>query len=203
MSLHEQTRDPKSRKLVHAAMNLRQRTPALWQDGRDTLSFDSFYPRDDAGMALLRKHRDQQVMLVHRRGRSVPQGPATPYHAAMYTPDSEAFTVVNFSTQARKGVEIPFPGGNSGWQVALNTDDPSLGGKGRMQGQSEVYWGKTEDGRWAALMDLPPRTMLVFTKGGQGAPELAGVTLAAQSADTPPEVGEDGKQVLRNSFAVI
>lgn len=196
------------RKLFHAALALRKQTPALWQGGRNELSFDAFY---QGNRALMNRHRQDNVLLLHRRGRQLPQNIPPAYLRALSTPDSEALVVANFSDRDQD-VEVPFPGGAAGWREALNTDKVEYGGKGRLQhGATQIRLLSSAAGRPVNKVLLPARTLVVYVKGDEGVKNLAGATLSTlgTSGETAgrllpmPPLNDEAKTTVLNHFALV
>lgn len=191
--------DPKYQALYQASVRLRMATPALWQGGRDQMSFDSFY---QGRMDLLRQHRDAGILMVHRTGRPN-TGASSQYDKALFTPANQVLIVTNFSDADQEAVEVPFPQGASGWKLAFTTDEANLGGQGRLKSGSKVITVSGEK----ATVPLPARTLAVFVKGDPGVSDLAGPTLVRQDKKgnflTSPPLSDVAKRDLRNAFALV
>ncbi len=198
----------KYRRLFHEALALRNRLPALWQGGREGLSFDNFYPDTAMGKKLLKQHRENNILLFSRQGRKMPVEAATSaYNQALFTPGNDVMVVANFSDTDQPNLEIPFPGGSVGWREVLNTDNPALGGQDKIHSKQP---GIREDHFWGvsrSMINLPARTLVVFAKGDPGVTNLAGPTLTTEDADGKlnrvPEQSEEAKRMLRNQFVLV
>ncbi|HEY9688003.1 MAG TPA: alpha-amylase family glycosyl hydrolase [Coleofasciculaceae cyanobacterium] len=187
-------------KLFMKALQLRKEYPAFWQGGRAELSFDGFFPNEGWRDSL----RDNNIMLVHRKGRSGGGGWQIGGKEVMFTPQNEGFVVANFSDQPKR-IGVPFPGGAAGWTEVLNTDNRDLGGKGLYHGpQSAIEMAPTLD-KQGVMMELPPRTLIVYAKGDQGVPKLAGptVNIHASPRFKPFLPTPSQRKMMQNNFAVL
>jgi hypothetical protein len=112
--------------------------------------------------------------------------------------------VANFSDQP-KHIGIPFPGGAEGWTEVLNTDNPNLGGQGFYRGPQKASEMVPTEDKLGVMMELPPRTLIVYAKGDQGVPKLAGPTVNVHASPRfKPFLPTDSqRKVMQNNFAVL